>query len=322
MSIRDRRSVAPSLGRSASLQHLPTAVFRGKHLVVEALPNYATNQASLLIGSAANHRLASLPMYDLPELHGAHDQLWTAIAIRLRERGVDKVPETLTRLNDLQSIWRNPVLLLSQTCGYPLVTALADQVQVVATPIYDAAGCAGTQHRSALIVPAASRAGDLCELRNGVCAVNSFDSNTGMNLLRAMIAPLARGKPFFAKVSVSGSHRQSVQMIAAGTADVAAIDCVTLALLQRVEPDLVSTIRVLEWSEPSPGLPFISGALSARSTVAALRSVLEDIAADPALSAVRAELLLGGFEYVPVEVYARVKSLEADALSQGYPRIR
>jgi ABC-type phosphate/phosphonate transport system substrate-binding protein len=141
-----------------------------------------------------------------------------------------------------------------------------------------------------------------------------------MNLLRAMIAPLARGKRFFAKVAISGSHRQSLQMIAAGSADLAAIDCVTWALLHRIEPALVATTRVLAWSAPSPGL-LITSAHTDLLTLAALRAVLDEIANDAALSHLRAELLLSGFKVLPHEDYGRVRSFEADAIALGYPQL-
>jgi ABC-type phosphate/phosphonate transport system substrate-binding protein len=148
-----------------------------------------------------------------------------------------------------------------------------------------------------------------------------LDSNTGMNLLRAAIAPLAQGKRFFSNVIVSGSHRQSLRLIAAGSADIAAIDCVTLALLQRIEPQRMSLIRVLAWSPAAPGLPLITSARTDAPTLRALRLALDDIANDAALSAVRAELLLQAFESVPLAAYARVQSFETETAALGYPQL-
>ena len=62
-------------------------------------------------------------------------------------------------------------------------------------------------------------------------ALNAHDSNTGMNLFRAAIAPIAGGAPFFRAVVVTGSHEASVAAVAEGRADLAAIDCVSFALL-------------------------------------------------------------------------------------------
>ena len=43
--------------------------------------------------------------------------------------------------------------------------------------------------------------------------MNGFASNTGMNLLRAAIAPLAERKPFFRSIVISGSHLASIKAI-------------------------------------------------------------------------------------------------------------
>ncbi len=52
---------------------------------------------------------------------------------------------------DLLAHWRQPTLLLSQTCGYPLVTQLPE-VQTVGCFHYAAPGCEGRRYRSLLVV--------------------------------------------------------------------------------------------------------------------------------------------------------------------------
>ena len=152
--------------------------------------------------------------------------------------------------------------------------------------------------------------------------INGRDSNSGMNLLRAAVAPLADASRFFESVAVSGSHRQSLGLVATGVADVAAIDCVSLELLSRIDPALVAATRVLAWSPLSPGLPLVASATTDAASIDALRRALADVAADPALVAVRAELLLDGFEVLPIETYAAIVSFEASAaVAQGYSRL-
>src|SRR4051794_23404579 len=180
-------------------------------------------------------RIAALPMYDLPELRSANDILWRSIAGHLRSGGLSGVPDALKRdeSEDLDGLWRSPDLLLGQTCGYPLMTRLKGAVRVVALPHFGFSGCTGPLHRSVLIVPRASDAGSLADLRSTRCAVNGFDSNSGMNLLRAAVAPIAAGRPFFSAVLVTGAHVASLEAVAAGGADLAAIDCVTYGHLTR-----------------------------------------------------------------------------------------
>src|ERR1700735_1567828 len=79
----------------------------------------------------------------------------------------------------------------------------------------------------------------LKEFRGAVAALNAHDSNTGMNLFRGMIAPIAGGPAFFSSTVVTGSHEASVAAVDNGEADLASIDCVSFALLKRGRPELM-----------------------------------------------------------------------------------
>jgi ABC-type phosphate/phosphonate transport system substrate-binding protein len=260
-------------------------------------------------------------MYDPPELHAANNAMWAAIGARLGREGV-KFPQSLTRGRSLEAIWSDPGLLLAQTCGYPLMTILKGRVQVVATPRYGAFGCDGPRHRGFVIVRRNDPATHVSDLRGRRCAVNDLASNTGMNLFRALIAPLSRGEAFFGAVTVTGSHAASADAVSAGAADVAAVDCVSFALLQRLRPAMIRTLRVLAWTAPSPGLPLVTAAESDGATRAALCRALADTAGDPSLREIRTELLLEGFDLLPLSSYESVLNLERSAFAQGYPILR
>lgn len=266
-------------------------------------------------------RKAALAMYDPPELRAANDALWAAIAGRLRDRGVADAPHRLSRDEPYDATWRDPDLLLAQTCGYPLATALLGQVQVVATPRYAAPGCEGADYRSAVVVREGAAVEALSDLHGERCAINDLQSNSGMNLLRAAIAPLAGGAPFFRSVAVTGSHAESVRAVANGEADVAAIDCVTWALLQRHRRDLTDGLRVLAWTGANPGLPLITGAATSPRELGALRRALEEVAEDPALRPVLDALLIDGFSVLAADSYRAPAQLAVFAAGLGYAQL-
>jgi ABC-type phosphate/phosphonate transport system substrate-binding protein len=260
-------------------------------------------------------------MYDLPELQNANDALWSAIVARLRARDVVDLPEHLTRDAPPEVLWTDPDLVLAQTCGLPLATRLEGRVRVVATPRYRARGCDGVDYRSAVVVRVDSAASSLDDLRGERCAVNDLASNSGMNLLRAEIAPLAKGRSFFKSVVITGSHLASAEAVVQNEADVAALDCVTWAHLLRWRPALTSRLRVLGWTVRSPGLPLITSLGTSPSQLAALRAALDDVAADPRLRDVRDMLLLEGFSLAPAEHYRAVRRLQDIASGLGYPHL-
>ena len=275
--------------------------------------------------------VASLPMYDFPELRGAHDAFWGALAARLVSAGLPHVPRDLAHHVGLGEVWRDPPLLFAQGCEYPLATSFADHVRLVASPMYSAAGCEGARYRSAIVVrggvvDGAADSGfagaALADLRGRRCAINELDSNSGMNLLRAAIAPLATGGRFFGSVVVSGSHLRSVEMVASGEADVASVDCVSFAHFQRLYPSVVGELRVLAWTHSSPSLPFITARSTGDATVRALRSALADVFDDDGLAPVREQLLLSGVDLAPKEGFDEVLALERGAVEEGYAIIR
>jgi ABC-type phosphate/phosphonate transport system substrate-binding protein len=268
--------------------------------------------------NAAPDLVAALPMYDLPELQEANDALWSSLRTRLVAQGVP-APAALNRDLPLGALWRHPGLLLAQTCGYPLGKHLHDKVRLIATPRYAAFGCDGPFHRSAIVVRAGDKAESLLDTKGRRCAVNALDSNTGMNLLRAEIAPLARGGAFFASVSVTGAHLASATAVAEGEADLAAIDCVTWAHLRRHRSSVTKSLRVLAWTMRTPGLPLIAAPDLSRTVYRALASGLDEIVLDPALREARRTLLLDGINVLPLTHYRAANFLEEMAERQGYP---
>jgi ABC-type phosphate/phosphonate transport system substrate-binding protein len=264
--------------------------------------------------------IAVLPMYDFPRTAAANAALWAAISARLAEAGV-RSPTRLTRGGELAVLWRHPALIFGQTCGYPFVTELKDTVTLIATPEYLFPGCEGASHRSFIIRRASDSRRVLKEFRGAVAALNAHDSNTGMNLFRAMIAPIAGGAAFFSSIVVTGSHEASVAAVHNGQADLASIDCVSFALLERGRPELIERVAIVAESVLSPGLPFIAASSLPALTIAAVRGALFAALADPALAEARATLGLRGARVATAADYDRVAELERGAAATGYPRL-
>jgi ABC-type phosphate/phosphonate transport system substrate-binding protein len=264
--------------------------------------------------------IAVLPMYDFPWIAGANDALWASISARLAEAGVQS-PKALTRGPDPTAQWRDPTLIFGQACGYPYVTALKDAVTLIAAPEYAFPGCEGAAHRSFLVCRARDTRRALGEFRGSTAALNGWDSNTGMNLFRAAVAPIARGAPFFRAVVVTGSHEASLGAVGEGKADLASVDCVSFALIERGRPDLVERVAIVAESPLSPSLPFIASARLGALTIAIVREALMAALADPALAEARATLGLKGARPTSPAEYERVLAFEREAEAGGYPRL-
>ncbi|WP_010160677.1 phosphate/phosphite/phosphonate ABC transporter substrate-binding protein [Sphingomonas sp. PAMC 26617] len=268
-----------------------------------------------------NRGIASLGMYDHPAQHAANDRLWGEIARRLDARGI-RAPERLDRSRSVEAIWRAPDLLFAQTCGYPLVSDPDLALRVIGVPVYDVPGCAGGEHVSHIVFRSDDPAATLDAFRDRRAAINARSSNSGHNLFRATVAPLARDGRFFAAVIETGSHRASVDAVRRGRADIAAIDAVTFAALRRFEPAAIAGLRILANTAASPTLPFVTARSTSTATVAALRIALAEAVADPSLADVRAALFLADVIPAGEDRYARVGVLEDEAVAAGYPVLR
>jgi ABC-type phosphate/phosphonate transport system substrate-binding protein len=262
---------------------------------------------------------ASLPMYDLPEVRPAQAALWAGLARHLTREGVAEVPAALAHDQPVAALWSRPDLLLSQCCGYDLVNAFAGTLRPLATPCYDAPGCAGPRYLSIVVVAEDSTARGLEDLRGAVCAINSRQSHSDMNALRALIAPLGRDGRFFRAVELSGAHSASLAMVARGEADVAAIDCVVHALLARQRPTALAGTRPLVHTASAVAPPFVTHARASSEVVGRLQSALVQAFADSALAAALEDLLLAGIEILPRAAYVRIKAFERYAARHGYP---
>ncbi|PTT32882.1 phosphate/phosphite/phosphonate ABC transporter substrate-binding protein [Pseudomonas sp. HMWF021] len=201
--------------------------------------------------------------------------------IRLaNERWISRILEHLghSRLNDaslsLPELWLSPDLLLTQTCGYPLMTLLRDQVRIVGRPRYELPDASAGNHCSLILSRADDSRRTLADFRGSRGVINGEDSNSGMNLLRQRLVPLQRDGQFFATVGISGAHRESLRWLRDGHADLAAIDSVTYAYLAQHAPEEVSGLRVVARSALSPTLPFITVATATDEQIEHLREVM------------------------------------------------
>ena len=262
--------------------------------------------------------IASLPWYDLEEVRPATDALWAALARHLRAQGIEGVPAALDRETPYQAQWRSGRLLLSQACGYDVRIAYAGHLQLVATPCYHVEGAGDCMYSSLVVVREDSPYRELADLRGARCLINTGTSHSGMNILRAMVAPLHEEGRFFASVQVSGAHRTSLARISRGRADVAAIDCVTYALVERHTPSLLAGTRVLCRTASVPAPPVVTRAGIPAADLAHLRAALAATLADPELEWAREETFLAGTAVRPLEAYDHIVELERLADQYGY----
>ena len=244
--------------------------------------------------------IAALPMYDFDDLVAANDALWAGLRDGLRAKGL-AAPDALTRGTDLWEIWQSPDLLLAQTCGYPFRAHLHPDVTLVGTPDYGIEGCGPGEYCSYFIARQDDTRPDLAAFDGVALAYNEAVSQSGWAAPQNHAASLGLRFPTGVK---TGGHWLTAQAIAAGRADIGAVDAVTWRHLQRVDPMLLQGLRILAQTPPTPGLPLIT----AQSGQAAMLFEAFLTAHAQLAPAQRAILGLRGLVALPPSAYLAVPS--------------
>jgi len=243
---------------------------------------------------------ASLGMYDFPALRPAQDAWWAGLAGHFSAAGLANVPGALNRsVADPYAVWLAANLFFAQTCGYPLTHRLAGKVRLLGTPCYDAPACEGASYRSLYIVRSQAKTESLAMALAGRVAINAKDSYSGWRVLSGLIDPAST-------LVISGSHAKSIDLVRNGDADIAAIDCVTHALIGDVEPERLAGTRIIEQSSLAPGLPYITALGMAAPEVRAMIDAINNAFADPQLAPARKTLRLAAFKIVALSEYIGV----------------
>ncbi|MGE8069005.1 phosphate/phosphite/phosphonate ABC transporter substrate-binding protein [Pseudomonas sp. NPDC089569] len=259
-------------------------------------------------------RFAELLMYVAPEPVRQANERWLAAILErmhITRRNADGL--------SLTQLWRSPHLFLTQTCGYPLMTALRGQVRVLGRPRYELPDSSGGNHCSLLMSRADDPRRTLPEFYGSRGVINGEDSNSGMNLLRHRLAPLHRDGQFFSRVDISGSHRESLRRLREDRSDLAAIDSVTFALLARYAETEVAGLRIVARSAFSPTLPYITAASVSCDQAQAIRQVMNQALSElPDVADV-----LGLREVMPAteEDYRVILDYQHKAEALGYKRL-
>jgi ABC-type phosphate/phosphonate transport system substrate-binding protein len=267
-------------------------------------------------------RTASLPMYDLPEVRAATAAFWSSLAGNLRRQGLADVPDKLAHDRPVNELWSDPGLLLSQCCGYDVMHRYNDRLLPVATPEYAAPGCLGGTYSSMVVVADDCPFDDVRDMRGAVAVINGAESHSGMSALRHLVSGRHVDGQFFAGVKISGSHLASLEMIRQRQAEIAAIDCVTLALIRRHLDGAMHGVRVLGNTYQAPAPPYVVCVAAPAGEIEKVRAALVETFGDPSLADCRETLLLKGVALASREDYWVLGAFQDHAGRLGYPELR
>ena len=238
--------------------------------------------------------IASLPMYDWPEVRADQERYWRAI-----REALGTGPAELTRgFDDYPAHWLRPDLLLSQTCGLPYRTLLHGKVTLIGTPDYGLPAAMPGYYYSVLVVRAQDDRSQLTDFADEILAYNEGGSQSGWAAPASHAAGLGLR---WTRLLATGGHRASLRAVAEGRAAIAGIDAVTWELALRHDP-AARRLRVRERTAPTPGLPCITAL--GRDPAPLRHAIAQAIDTLPADS--RDARMLRGIRAIPAAEYLAV----------------
>ncbi len=206
----------------------------------------------------------------------------------------------------------NDRLDLAFICGLPLIRhhqRRPQQWQALVAPVMIAPRYGDRPvYFADVVVRASSPFSTMDDLAGTAFCYNDLGSNSGYDLPRHWLVQHGYTQSFWGTVVESGAHQRSLQWVAAGMADWAAIDSTVLEQELRTTPALATQIRVIESIGPCPMPPLVGAQRLGLALLEQIRQAL--LQPDDTLQQAMAE--------IGVRRYAPVHTRDYDAIFQQY----
>ena len=205
-------------------------------------------------------------------------------------------------------------------CGLPFIRhdrVAPNQLKTIVAPVMQAKRYQNRPvYFSDIVVNAASRITTLDNLAGKTWCYNDPGSNSGYNLLLYWLIESGKPSSFFDKVIQSGSHQNSIKLVAEGGADCAAIDSTVLEQELRNLPHLVNDLRVIKSLGPYFMPPVVVSNHLGAAFIDRLQSAL--LNPDTQLRSLMDEAQLQRYVTVQSEDYQAIASIYNIVVQAGY----
>ena len=198
-------------------------------------------------------------------------------------------------------------LMLGQICGIEFAHAAPGQYHYLGS--FSLPGFARGTYNSVLISHA-SGALDHIEAfdpEQHVIAINQTGSFSGAIAPAAHL--LGRGDAIFPHRYMTGGHLNSITAVAAGKADLAAIDRLSFNLAKAIGQEGIEQVRVIDVTPARPGLPFICDAAVEDAEVEIMRQRLARAMTQPFWGEFERLLEVTGIDMINPAEFATMREL-------------
>ncbi|MDM8549464.1 PhnD/SsuA/transferrin family substrate-binding protein [Desulfobacterales bacterium HSG2] len=214
-------------------------------------------------------------------------------------------------------------------CGLPYVTKAEKKlVELVAIPVMnlksntfpDAPGYENIpgKYYSYTIVKKGSRIRNWADMRDKTYAFNDTGSNSGYNMPRSKLISMGKDWSYFSKVIKSGSHEESIRMVANGIVDASSVDSLVLDYDRSIGDESALGVEIVEVLGPAGAPPVVISTKSNPALKPKLIEVLTGMHNDPEGRKILGKALLLRFDPPDDTNYDDIREMVNTAKQKGF----
>ena len=211
-------------------------------------------------------------------------------------------------------------------CGLPYVLkhdANKDAVHLIAAPVMkDPRYGNKPKYFSDLIVRKDSKFKKLEDLRGATFVYNEESSNSGYNMPRYKLLKLGQTQGFFGKLVRSGSHEESIRMVATGKADASFVDSLVLDFDRETGHGWASEVKVIDSLGPAGIPPVVVSGKASADVRKRVKDALLAMHKDPDGRRILDDALVDRFVEVDDSNYSDIRLQYQTAVKAGFSTIK
>ncbi len=211
-------------------------------------------------------------------------------------------------------------------CGLPYVLKHDQQtpsVELLVAPVMkDPKYKNQPKYFSYVIVHKDSPLKNFRDLQGHTYAYNDEISNSGFNMPRARLIEMGETNGFFKKVLRSGSHEESIRMVATGQVDASSVDSLVLDFDLKFNPEFAKQVKIIDVLGPAGIPPVVVSTNFPALWRDKIKELLVGMDEDPEGKLILNKALVNRFIVVDDSNYDDIRKMKSLAEKSGYLELR
>ena len=254
---------------------------------------------------------------------GIYDEIFKYLAARLNRKITFISGFSYSTINQMLD---KGMVDVGFICGLPYVLkhdTSHPAVQLIAAPVMaDAKYDNKPKYFSYLITHKDNKAKKFTDTRGQRFVYNDEISNSGYNMPRAYMISLGETKGFFSNVTRSGSHEESIRLVATKKADVSAVDSLVYDYELKQNPEYIRNTKIIKVLGPAGIPPIVVSTKVSAEVKKEIQEALLNMQNDAVGKLILKKALIRRFMAVSDKNYDDIRKMKRAAENAGYLTIK